>query len=187
MERVTAPKQDYCWLARHDHVWEVGITLNSDPGGRCGLLCSARTRRVEPMFTTPTGHAGCGLAGWDLVIDSSQSQQRRALRRGHTGYARDVHALVAAIAPQDAREGAAARPPQLHCPVQPAAGQLQAVRAQCHAIKRADVVLQGASSRPSSLSFRPSTGPVCPLYGLQFRPVLAVHDPDRSGRWFTRA
>src|SRR5262249_28940985 len=45
-------------------------------------------------------HVDTGLSGRAMLLDCSQGQQRCALGQSHTRDARNVHALVATIAPQ---------------------------------------------------------------------------------------
>src|SRR5438128_9807125 len=73
-------------------------------------------------------------------LDSSQRQQRHALRRSYTGHADDVHSLVTAIAPKGVQMCAIARIPQPRRPVK----------------------LPLARSSPSALSATPRTAFVRP-------------------------
>ena len=100
---------------------------------RCTHGDGSALRRVVVRI----GSSGSGMAQRHAVahfsrltwLDSSQRQQRHALRGGHTGQAGDVHPLVTAIAPKGVQMCATARLPQPHRPIKAAAGQQPPVRA----------------------------------------------------------
>src|SRR5260221_3321506 len=84
-----------------------------------------------------------------LPVACPQRQERRPLCLGHTGEARDVQALIAAIAPQRVQTCTATHLPQPYHPVGAAAGQQLSVARERHAGDRAGVPVHGGQELPA--------------------------------------
>jgi hypothetical protein len=113
---VTASRRDLSWTA---HVGQAARSQgrstsgcqapsgSSDRVGEEGLLGARSPGAFCPARLSRDGWC---TAGCRRLLDRRQGQQRSALCFGHPGQARDVQALIAAIAPQRAQMGAAPPP-----------------------------------------------------------------------------
>jgi hypothetical protein len=120
LERSASRAQARGGLAAAAAFLERATVLTPDPAQRAGRALAAAQVKVQagasdaalnllamaeagPLSESRVlpckGQRSGRLAGWAVLLDGSECEERRALGGGHAGQVSDVHAFVAAVAP----------------------------------------------------------------------------------------